>query len=203
VRLRFELSAPSSGRWELGTWSRDGLGWLAPGPNAVASSGGAVLSPWERMYEFAGPELGLFPPLDPDLGTVLLTLRVDQLAEAGPPKLLVVSLAGFHIALAGPGLEGEGRGRLLVDSTSLESLLDRVRTGEGRAVSRTFEPGRQHELEIEVDRKSGRVRVALDGAPLGDERPPRPGTGPAVRKVGLRAWESLRLRDVVVELGRR
>jgi hypothetical protein len=189
VRMEFAFDGPDAGAWELRDWVFDGLGWR-PERNADT---------WTALERSSGPRLILKPPLD--AAELTLVLDVEQSAEAGPPQLLVVSAAGFHVALAGVGLPGgDGRPRWLVGTGTLGELLLALQRGEGTPVASLLEPGRRHRLEIEGRRRSGILKLAFDGRLLGDVHPSPP--NPTALSIEVRAWEPVRLRGAILEGGR-
>ncbi|HED64400.1 MAG TPA: serine/threonine protein kinase [Planctomycetes bacterium] len=187
VRLGFDFDAESVGAWKGRDWVFDGAGWILDHETPD----------WRSLRAQVGPELRLEAPLDGE--RVVLDLVIDT--RPGPAQLLVVHAAGFHVALVGAGLPGgERTPRLLVGTETRESFLDRVQSGEGRALEEGLAAEETQRLRITTNRRGGSWRVELEGRLLGEGRMRAPRVDEP--RVGFESWEPIRIRRVVLETGR-
>jgi len=187
VRLEYDFTSQSVGAWQHGDWVFDNLGWIK----------GKETRDWEGMRLQRGPYLVLASPLD--LADFDLTLTFDE--YPGPPKLLVVTVAGFHVALTGPGLPGsDQRSRLLVGSEDFDDILKRVREGAGTETEPLLASNATHTLRVQGYRGSGRCTVELDGRLLYQAKTRAPRDSNPV--IAVRSWEPVRLRSVAFECDR-
>jgi serine/threonine-protein kinase len=187
VRLAFDLDADKVGAFLPRDWIFDGAGWVQ----------GRRTQDWEGCVEQRGPRLVLPEPLEPD--AFELVLELESIYD-GPAQLFLVSVGGFHVALAGPGLPGSGRrSRYLIGTEDLSAFLDRVRRGEGTPVPELLEAEGRHVLVLGGYRPSGRLRLTLDGQLLKESKSPAPRNAQPV--VEIRSWEPVRLRSLTIETG--
>ncbi len=185
VELDFAFQSKNVGSWQHGDWRFDGAGWL----NGHETHG------WASFAEQRSPRLILTEPLDASK----FDLRVEFDEYEGPPQLVVVSIAGFHVALAGPGLPGSGqRSRVLAGTGDFDDFLAGLRKGEGTVVPSLLRSNESHVLELSGYRAGGRLSVVFDGRVLEEVRRRVP-ADPNV-SVDIRAWEPIRLRRVRLEL---
>jgi len=186
ARLVFDLEAGESGAFERGSWTSDGGGW-----RAVKSA-----ADWPDLLGQTGPRLVLRSPLEPQSGTLVLELELEQLSESGPARFFGVSCAGFHVALLGPDLPGSGRTRVIAGSDSFEGLVARARDGQGREHAQLLRAGSAHRVRIELQPRLGRVRVDLDGATVLRTTLPAPRDRAGERTLALHSWEPVRVTRV-------
>ena len=190
VRLTyaFERADPSSA-WSRGEWRYDGLGWSSPGLRALV----------ELAQDTRWPRLVLGPPLDLSVGRLDATFAFEQLESAGPPRLLIVSVAGVHVALAGAEEARVPRWGVASGREGLDELIGDVPGGAGEAFAGLARGGR-HELSIELRRGRGRARVLLDGRELGVRTLSPPTLGePGSASIVVRSLEPVRLLNVELE----
>ena len=123
----------------------------------------------EKLLEDgAWPELALIPPLDLDSPRLAVTLEIQQLRASGQPRLLVLSVAGWHVALGSPGPRGAADSGFWTASTgsrdALVELVDKAGEGGGRSF-----PGLElgHGYRIRMALTSERNRLHLQVADLG------------------------------------
>ena len=184
VVLDFLFESRNVGAWQHGDWKFDGAGWVQD----------KETQGWASFAHQRGPRLILTEPLD----ATKFELRVEFDEYEGPPQLVIVSVAGFHVALSGPGLPGSGeRNRYLIGTGDFDSFLARVRKGEGEATTELLATNEQHTLELSGYRSGGRLRITFDGRLL-DEVRYRVPADPNV-SVDVRSWEPIRLRRVRLE----
>jgi serine/threonine-protein kinase len=192
VGMDFAFDATThGGPWGAGEWvvSDDGVGWQPPGVRS-------------REHLFDGsrwPRLVLRVPMDLE-NRLSVEVEVAQLQEMGPPKLLVVSVAGVHVGFLG---DEHGRdGHWLIASGGpdhLRELVDALFAGEEGQPFPGLERGRTHRIRIELSQGRGRAEVYLDGELLDVEHQPRPGGDAGTASVVVRSLEVLRLLSANVE----
>ncbi len=187
LRLTYAFDGSSASRaWTRGDWRPDGLGWSAP----------ALRTREDLALDTRWPRLVLGPPLDLGPGVLDVRVEFEQLEASGPPRLLIASVAGVHVALAG----GEGarppRWSLASGRAGLEALVAEVPDGAGEPFA-GLRRGERHELLVRLRRGRGRVEVELDGETLGARtlHPPAPGE-PGSASIVLRSLEPVRLLRV-------
>ena len=193
VALTFALAAiDPSGAFSAGDWDAVADGWEAP----------TVSSRAQLEDERRWPRLVLSQPLDLDQ-PLAVELEVLQPRGSGPPQLLLVSVAGVHVALRS---DAHGGPRLLARSGSAEALrellVDVLERGRGEPMP-GLRRGARHRLGIELSRGRGRVDVRLDGVPIGQEDLPRPLDGPGSASVVVRSLEPVRLVRAEIRAGYR
>ncbi len=187
ARLDFDFARSEVGTWDLGGWVFDGAGWTPQ----------ASVRDWEEFESQRSPRLAIRPPLDLDTGYFEVAVRFELLAASHPPQMLLVSVAGMHAALIGPGLPGGDRShRWLTGSGELAGFLSQLREGAGERPAVLLEPGQEHEIVLRGSRGGGRLSLFLDGKLLGDKQAKRP---EEENWVEIRSWERLRLLSVSVE----
>ena len=175
-------------------WSRGN--WVAAGSGLEPTS---VRSRVELEDPNLWPRLVLRQPLN--LGERLtVELEVEQPQESGPPQLLVVSVAGVHVAFRGGGsLAQEGRWGIASggpeDLSGLVSdLLDDDDGNEFAGLVR----GATHRIRVELTQGRGKADVFLDDKPLGGGHKARPSGEPGTAGIVVRSLEVVRLRSVRV-----
>ncbi len=188
VRMSWSFEGATTGEWDRGTWHHDGApGWI-----------GAPLPDDGEVIRRAAPTLLLRDPFVVDQGVVLFDVRFLQ-PEGSPPDLFVVSGLGFHAAFVGRRV-GEPA-RCLVDTTSLEDVVARVRA-EGVAFEGWREGG-EHTLRLRLNPARGTVEVRLDDARVTSAERRSPVGGPRSSSLSVRAREPVRLLEVEVTGDRR
>jgi hypothetical protein len=191
VRMSFSFAGQEAGAWEPGDWVFDGVGWTHRGDVAE----------WGDLVAQRGPRLVLRQPLDADQSYFEVVLTIDQLEESGPPRLLLLSVGGFHVAFCGPGLPGsDGWPRLLMGVGEPEELVERVRKGEAKKMLSLLRPGERHQIVLSGYRRSGYFDLSLDGRSLRRAHLGIP--IPEDRSVVVRSWEPVRLIEASVEAKR-
>lgn len=185
VRLRWRFDGPETGAWRPGPWRFDGRGWT------VLDSPADI----PAMVERGGAALALGEPLAPTRGASELSLELEQL---WPPRLLVVTLAGFHAALASaPGAPT----RLVCDITSPEDVAQRAAAGQGQTVSGLRQHA-THTLTLRAHPSRGTLEVRLDGIPLHTQVTTSPRLDPPRPTAALYSLEPLRLLAADLEAPR-
>ncbi len=190
VRLEYSFDgADASEAWSRGDWRYDGQGWSAPG----------LRSREDLELDTRWPRLVLGPPLDLSSGVVDATLTFEQLDASGPPRLLLVSVAGVHVALAGAEEARDSRFDVATGREGLATLVATVPDGAGEPFV-GLRRGARHVLHVELRRGRGRVRVSLDGREVATRNlsPPEPGE-PGSASIVVRSLESVRLLRVELE----
>jgi hypothetical protein len=191
VRMSFSFAAQEAGAWEPGDWVFDGVGWTHRGDVPM----------WSDLVAQRGPRLVLKQPLDADKSYFEVELTIDQLEESGPPRLLLLSVGGFHVAFCGPALPGsDGWPRLLMGVEGIEDFVARVREGEAEKMLNLLEPGARHKIVLTGYRRSGYFDLSLDGRSLSRAHLGIP--IPEDRSVVVRSWEPVRLVEASVEAKR-
>ncbi len=184
VRMIFDMQESSAGAWEYGDWAFDNVGVVLE--EDVGS--------WSELLQKGGPRLVLRPPYLAD-PTFELELVVEQLASSGPPQLFWVSVAGFQVAFAGPGLPGKRHdARLLVGAEASQQFMKRLRAGKGQREARLLEAGGTHRITIRGNRRVGRLEVLLDGQELVNTKVLDP--DPHALLIEIRSFEPVRLLRV-------
>ncbi len=188
VRMEFDFLDEEVGAWESGDWAFDNQGW-SPEPRAAVTR-------LDDLRRQVGPTLILRRPLDTSGGEIELTLVVAQPAS-DRTRLLVVSAAGFHVAFVGTHLPGPDQGeRLVLSTSSLEELLDKISRGEGEPTGSLLTPGETHELHFRLSPRSGKIVVRVDGREIPHPQLKRP--DPGALRIRLRSWEKVSLRRAVL-----
>jgi hypothetical protein len=122
---------------------------------------------------------------------------------------LLVSVAGWHVAIA--GAENPGReSRLLIaaeppsasldgPSPAITRILAENRKGAGDPLAAGFARGEPHTLRVELTKDRSQIQVVLDGKAVGPKTGPRP---PAdARAIVVRSVERVLLRRVTLTAG--
>ncbi len=187
VQLAFEPIKLRQSVFTQGSWILSGPGWA---PARAARSD-------EDFLSRASPTLPL-DALRTEKDPLDLLLVLQQPADQ-PPVLLLVSACGFHVGFLGAH-EGAGA-RWLVDTSSAQSALKRLRAGEGREFA-GWQAGGRVELHLVLHRARGTVLAEANGKRLALESVPPPRAEGASQLV-LRAWECLRLTALTLEAARR
>ena len=194
VRMEFAFDeATWGGPWSHGDWVVAGNGWEAPG----------VSSREQLLLEPRWPRLVLREPVDLDQ-PLSVELEIQQPRSSGPPQLLLLSVAGVHVALGGDG-EGQAA-RLAIASggtQELAELLSDLLDGGRGAAAPALERGGTHRVRVELTRGRGRAEVYLDGVLIGQEDRPRPSGEPGTASVVLRSLEVVRLVSAEISAGYR
>jgi tRNA A-37 threonylcarbamoyl transferase component Bud32 len=187
VQLVFDLAQQHGGALEQGTWILNVSGWSPP---FAARSDPDLLAR-------AGPSLAL-EPLRTDKEPLEITLQLEQPADQ-PPRVLLVSAAGFHVGFLGAP-EG-GKARWLAGTRSAADVLGELRKGGGHEFA-GWKAGSKPSLSITLIRARGRVVVKLDGTlPDRMDLPAPHLEGPPT--LSVRAWECLRLVSLTIVAARR
>ena len=192
VRMQFAFDATThDGPWDAGDWvvASDGEGWEAPGVRSRA----------QLLESGRWPRLVLRVPMDLR-DRLSVELELAQLQGSGPPKLLLVSVAGVHVALLG---DEHGRdGRWLIASGGPERVRRMLEAlfegGEGQPFP-GLERGATHRIRVELTQGRGRAEVYLDDELLDVEHQPRPGGEAGTASVVVRSLEVLRLLSARIE----
>lgn len=216
ARLTFEFgrsgrrSNERVGSWlRPSTWTHESVyGWHAR----------AATDPGLLLDEPRWPRLVLRPPLDvASNDELVVTFRLRQLSDSGEPRLIVLTVAGWHVALASEGHPAHQKGARWYTATgppsALSELLEDVaaaRRGRsfrgGLAAGRTYDVrlalvGGRGRLELEIfevedrgpeERRERRFRDSMD-------RPAPDLTDPGTQSLVVRSLEPVRLERVVVE----
>ncbi len=177
--MLWNFDAEEEFAWKRGLWKFDGQGWCSP----------RLLGSDDELFDVdSAPELLLVAPIDltEDLRLHLVLERLDAEVQT---QTIVLSCAGFHLALLVDGT----RGNWLLDITNPEDVLDRLRAAPAKAGS--FTPPPPHTafpLELSVNPKLGEVR----GLEIGGLRlsPPTFARRPSDdRRIEVRARERILL----------
>lgn len=191
VSMTWDLTLPLEGEaWSTGNWIAGAEGLQA----ATVRSREELEDP--RLW----PRLLLRKPLD--LGERLtVELEVEQLHESGPPQLLVVSVAGVHIAFRGGNpLAQEGRWGIAAGGPAeLRGLVADLLDEQGGREFEGLVRGARHLLRVELTQGRGKASVFLDGVALGEEHRVRPSGAPGTASLVLRSMEAVRLVSARVE----
>ena len=182
VRLRWEFDEHATGAWRAGRWRYDGRAWATPEAALDVAD----------MLKQGGPTLLFGELLTPERGTTELLLELEQI---WPPRLLLVSLCGFQVALAGAGGEGS---RLLVDVAAPEVVAMRAGAGEGIPVSGLRE-GATHVWVVRANPSRGTLEVLLDGRTVSTQTFPPPQLDP---RAAVHTFEPVRLLAAELEATR-
>ncbi len=194
VALRFVLDADYRGQFQRNQWQADARGWTPA----------RIYAPDELDSAALWPTLSLRPPLDVEQA-LELELAFEQPTDAGPPRLLAVSLAGVHVVLVGASDDG-GSARYAIVSGSSNELRNCVQglLSRARGVGANFKglsKGGRHQLRIELRQGRGKVELALDGERLDSRavlRPDSSSTNVEDRVLVVRSLERLRLLEATL-----
>ena len=188
VRMSWTFAGSEAGEWDAGSWHDDGApGWIGgPLPSDAALS------------KRAAPTLLLREPFVLDEGVVILDVSLAQ-PEGSPPDLLVISALGFHAAFVGPRVGAPAR--ILVDTTALEDVIDRVRT-EGEPFT-GWREGDERTLRLRLNPARGTVEVRVDGERIANAERLSPVGGPRSTSLSVRSREPVRLLQATLEGDRR
>lgn len=194
VALRFVLDTDYRGQFQRNQWQADVRGWTPARAYAPEDLETAAL--W--------PSLSLRPPLDVEQA-LELDLAFEQPVDAGPPRLLAISLAGVHVVFAGASDDG-GSARYAIVSGATSELRNCVQglLARARGVGTSFKglsKGARHQLHIELRQGRGKVELSLDGERLDSRAVLRPDPASASledRVLVIRSFERLRLLEVTL-----
>ncbi len=194
VALRFVLDADYRGQFQRNQWQADVRGWTPPRAFAPEDLESAAL--W--------PTLSLRPPLDLEQA-LEFELSFEQPVDAGPPRLLAISLAGVHVVFVGATDDG-GSARYAIVSGATSELRNCVQglLARARGVGTNFKgltKGARHQLQIGLRQGRGKVELALDGERLDSRavlRPEPASTGVDDRVLVIRSFERLRVLEVTL-----
>ncbi|MEX1025069.1 MAG: serine/threonine-protein kinase [Planctomycetota bacterium] len=193
AELKFDLTRGRLPRaWRAGEWRFDGIGWSDPKPAAG----------WEDLATSNGPRVVLSAPLAWTTEGFRVVLDLARIGNE-PAQCCIVSIGGFHVALAEGLLPGaaEFRPRWLVTGGDLADLIRRLGTGEGRQVPELFGERAAFQLVLEGSISGGWLTLELDGRELGSSRNLRSEADPPYA-LELRTWEPMRLMAMTIEAGR-
>jgi hypothetical protein len=188
VRMTFLFNQATAGAFKPGAWSADGRAWASE----YAAKNDA------EMLDRAAPTLALVDPLRVQSDDLDVRLTIEEPADS-KPDLLLVSVAGFHVALAGAG---NGRpARCLIEALEPARVVEHVRAGAGREFA-GLRSGVTHELHIVVNRARGTATVELDGngRKIAESQPQPRDAAPTL---SVRSFEPVRMLKAVVECARR
>lgn len=200
LRLSFDLGVEAAGAWSRGNWRTQADGWIAAGSSDFAG----------LRADGGWPQLALAPAVDLD-AALTARFRFEQPFDSGPPRLLVLSVAGVHVLLR--GASGTESARVHVGSGAPEDLaallVDLEERGRGRVCPGLLR-GESYTLEVSISQSRGRAAVWLEGR-LEPGAPParvelisadfaRPKGKRATDAVVLRSLEPVRFLTVELEL---
>jgi hypothetical protein len=187
ARLYFDVPRQHGNALAPGTWILNVTGWSPP---LAARSD-------EELLARAGPTLAL-EPLRTEKEEFEITLRIEQPADQ-PPRMLLVSAAGFHVGFLGAP-EG-GKPRWLAGTRTAANVLEDLRRGNGREFA-GWKAGSKPTITLKLHRARGRVEFEIDGSRIDSMNMPAPRLeGPPV--LSVRAWECLRLLALTIVAARR
>ena len=199
VRLTYDFAVSRGGKWYTGGWIPNAVGMVSPGGVIRRDE---ILRPRQELL------LPLTKPLEIDGGPLVVRIELEQADDL--PRLVIVSVADFHLALCGPGLAEVGEFSYQVARGSVEELLATLGRGQRPPGGTLLEQGREYVLQLTLHRGQGRLQIELGekGQPLQIlERRSRPrASGSAGRAGGegppalvVRAWERLTVSRVEIE----
>ncbi len=187
ARMVFDLAKQHGNALAQGTWILNVSGWS---PSLAARSD-------EELLARAGPTLAL-ELLHTEKEEFELTLKLEQPADQ-PPRVLLVSAAGFHVGFLGAP-EG-GKARWLAGTRTAAEVLAELRKGAGREFA-GWKAGSKPRLTLKLHRARGRVELELDGTRVDSMNLPAARLeGPPV--LSIRAWECLRIVSLTIVAARR
>jgi len=187
VRMGFQFDKSAAGAWEPGAWVPDGRGWTRG--KAARSDADLVARP--------SPRLLLREPL-----SIEDTLQVELVIEEPDdvdPELLVISVAGFHIALHTPRT---GPARCLIGTGDALAVVRDARAGGGKRFA-GLDRGQPFTLVLRLNQARGTVDVTLDGVEIARTLLPSPRGESGSASLVVRAYEPVRLVAVTIEAARR
>ncbi|MCC6405680.1 MAG: serine/threonine protein kinase [Planctomycetes bacterium] len=180
AKLTWRMDASADEGFDGGDWVLAADGWRA----------GSLRSRDDLFAAGRWPRVSLAPFANFDR-EVECEVEFEQPRSSGPPRLLVVTVAGWHVAIAGAQVPGEP-GRWRASSGELAELVDGVFAGRGRALE-PLATDAVHVLRVRLTHKRGRIEVSLDGKLLGQESGLRPTDVAANAELMVRSLEVLRL----------
>ena len=193
VTMTFDFDAAYEGRWSRGDWLADLDGWFARGVSSLD----------QVLQDRTWPRLVLRAPLDLQAAMEVEVL-IEQPAESGPPRLLVLSVAGVHLALVGAE-EGES-GRVLVAAGGPDELERMIREAVESDEGEEFEGlvrGRRHRVRVELSHDRGRADVFVDEERVAQLTAPRPEGRPGTASIVVRSFEPVRLLSARIQARKR
>lgn len=180
ARLEWRLGATADFGFDPGDWLTTTDGWRAS----------ALRARDDLFVEERWPHASLAPFADFER-ELEVEFEFEQPKGAGPPRLSVFTVAGWHVGFVGPAAPGE-RGRWRTSSGELAELVDGLFAGRGRSIE-PLAVGVTHVLGVRLSHKRGRIQVTLDGKLLGEESGLRPADVDAKARLSARSLEVLRL----------
>lgn len=197
VTLRFVLDLDYQGQFARNLWEADARGWVPPRQSGVEDFSNPTI--W--------PSLSLRAPLDL-VQSLELDLAFEQPLEAGPPRLLAVTLAGVHVVFAGATDQGASA-RYAIGSGPDSALMELTqsliaRKGGVGSPFKGLQKGGRHQLRIELRQGRGKVDVLLDGERLDSKATLRPDASAVDfndRSLVVRSFERVRLLEATLRGG--
>ena len=154
VEMTFRFGAGAAGSWNRGSWAASDSGWALEGglkDDAALVTGGA-------------PSLALAEPFDAR-ARIRVLLEFEPVWTAGQGNAVLVSLAGFHVAL----LDDPASPRVLVDTSDPADVLRRIRRGDtsGFGGFRGLTQDASWTLDVSINPAAGQLdHVRVDGVDL-------------------------------------
>ena len=196
VELRYWFEGTTVPGIALEDWTPDGLNWVAPGD----------LIDDQDLITRPVPRLILRRPMEVTRGDLVVEFDFAEPAGAATERLVVASVAGFHLALR--TAEGALRSELALSTEDLDALVAELRSNPRSLPGRLLEGDAAYRLRVEVNQQTGRVLVLLaeldprggdvDYRELVQDRLPSPRGRAGSVGVALRAKEALRLTSLWV-----
>ncbi|MCE9594652.1 MAG: protein kinase [Planctomycetes bacterium] len=190
ARVTWRMSSTADVAFSAGDWILAADGWRASDLRARDDLFNAERWPHVSLAPFANFDR-----------EVECEIEFEQPKSSGPARLCVVTVAGWHVALAGAQLPG-GPGRWRASSGDLRELVDEVFGRRGREFE-VLKSDAIHVLRVRLTHKRGRIEVTLDGKPLGQESGLRPAETAANAEIAVRSLEAVRLIRVTVAFAAR
>jgi hypothetical protein len=157
VELQYFFEGTEVPGFLLEDWTPDGLNWVSPGD--IVDDQDLITRPTPRLV--------LRRPLDVTRGDLVAELDFTEPFGAGTERLVVVSVAGFHLAVR--TAEGAGRSEVAASTTGLDQLMADLRSSPETVSGRLLSAGGSYRLRVEVNQQNGRILALLA------ERDPRRG----------------------------
>ena len=152
------------GTWRVpDDWRQDSYGWHAPRAVSAAS----------LLEDGAWPELALLSPLDPDFPELEVISTIQQLRDSGEPRLLVLTVAGWHVALGSPGPLGQAGDGFWTATTgsraALVELLESAADREGKPFPGLV-LGHGYRIRMALTNERRRLHLQVEDLGLPEER---------------------------------